>query len=247
MPTTACKKHYKENRDCLLTALRRNFGEIGVSGEGSGLHLLWRLPPGVSDAASVEALARRRRIGVYSLASGGATALTPSLLERRALVIGFGALLPKQIEQGVDRLSEIVDDTIDDPSTDVTQFLVRVPGAPMRAPRPRSRTPAHLDSRFRQPALPDRLPLPRLMRARTKGAAGTMARVTSIYRYPVKGLSPEPLGRVESRRASPCRTTANSLWRGRARPSTGRIRNGEEGTVRDADARRGSRPGLNPH
>jgi len=193
------RAHYKENRDCLLTALRRNFGEIGVSGEGSGLHLLWRLPPGVSDAASVEALARRRRIGVYSLASGGATALTPSLLERRALVIGFGALLPKQIEQGVDRLSEIVDDTIDDPSTDVTQFLVRVPGAPMRAPRPRSRTPAHLDSRFRQrAALPDRSRArASLMRARTKGAAGTMARVTSIYRYPVKGLSPEPLGRVE--------------------------------------------------
>ena len=199
------RAHYKENRDCLLTALRRNFGEIGVSGEGSGLHLLWRLPPGVSDAASVEALARRRRIGVYSLASGGATALTPSLLERRALVIGFGALLPKQIEQGVDRFSEIVDDTIDDPSTDVTQFLVRVPGAPMRAPRPRSRTPAHLDSRFRQrAALPDRSRArASLMRARTKGAAGTMARVTSIYRYPVKGLSPEPLGRVEVEAGQP--------------------------------------------
>ena len=98
-------------------------------------------------------MARRRRIGVYSLASGGATALTPSLLERRALVLGFGALLPKQIEQGVDRLSEIIDDTIDDPSTDVTQFLVRVPGVPMprsgcAAGRPRIWTPVSASERL---------------------------------------------------------------------------------------------------
>ena len=201
------RAHYKENRDCLLAALRRNFGEIGISGEVGGLHLLWRLPPGVSDAASVEALARRRRIGVYSLASAGATALMPSLLERRALVLGFGALLPKQIEQGVDRLSEIIDDTIDDPSTDVTQFLVRVPGAPMRAPRPRGRTPAHLDFRFRQrAALPDRSRArASLLRARRKGRPRTMAGVTSIYRYPVKGLSPEPLDQAEIEAGRPLR------------------------------------------
>jgi GntR family transcriptional regulator/MocR family aminotransferase len=37
----ACvRAHYKENRDYLLSALRRNFGEISISGEGSGLHLL---------------------------------------------------------------------------------------------------------------------------------------------------------------------------------------------------------------
>ncbi len=79
------RAHYKENRDCLLAALRRNFGEIGVSGEGSGVHLLWRLPPGVSDAASVEALARaapdrrlyprfRRRDGAHAVAARAAGA-----------------------------------------------------------------------------------------------------------------------------------------------------------------------------
>jgi hypothetical protein len=35
----------------------------------------------------------------------------------------FGAGTPKQIDQGIDLLSEIIDHTIDDPSTDVTRFL----------------------------------------------------------------------------------------------------------------------------
>ena len=100
-PRRARPRALRENRDCLLAALRRNFGEVGVSGEGSGLHLLWRLPPGRS----------RRRVGrgagaaargsaSIRLASGGATVLTPSLLERRALVIGFGALPPQADRAG---------------------------------------------------------------------------------------------------------------------------------------------------
>ena len=197
----------------------------------AGCICLWRLPPGVSDAASVEALARRRRIGVYSLASAGATALTPSLLERRALILGFGALLPKQIEQGVDRLSEIIDDTIDDPSTDVTQFLVRVPGAPMRALRPRGRTPAHLDSRFRQrAALPDRS---RARASLTASAEEGKGRDNGggDQHLSISGEGTEPRaarsGRI-SRPAGRCRMIANSRWRGRPRPSIGTIRNGRK-------------------
>ncbi len=52
---TRVRAHYLENRDVLIAALKRNFGEGGISGEGGGLHLLWRLPPGVPDAAVVEA------------------------------------------------------------------------------------------------------------------------------------------------------------------------------------------------
>jgi GntR family transcriptional regulator/MocR family aminotransferase len=201
------RAHYKENRDCLLTALRRNFGDVSVSGEGSGLHLLWHLPPGIPDAASIEALARRHRIGVYSLASGGAAAISASLMERRALLLGFGSLLPKQIDQGIDRLSEIIDDTIDDPATDVTEFLVGVPQRPASVPRTRNRAASHLDSRFRhRPALPNR-PSPRasLARQSANGAAPSMALVTSIYRYPVKGLSAQPLAQADLEAGKPLR------------------------------------------
>jgi GntR family transcriptional regulator/MocR family aminotransferase len=58
------RAHYLENRDALIAALKRNFGEGGISGEGGGLHLLGRLAPGVPDAGVVEAMAARRRIGV---------------------------------------------------------------------------------------------------------------------------------------------------------------------------------------
>ena len=192
------RAHYLENRDVLIAALKRNFGEGGISGEGGGLHLLWRLPPGVPDAGVVEAMAARRQIGVYSLPSGGAVSMVPSLLDRRALMIGFGSVTPKQIDQGVDLLSEIIDDAIDDPTTDVTEFLVRLPEAPTLAPRRRARTSAHLDSQFRhRPALPkgspSRASSPRL----GSGAARRMAQVVSIYRYPVKGLSAEALSRAQ--------------------------------------------------
>ena len=57
------RTEYRERRDHLIEALRRNFGDVEISGEASGLHVFWQLPPGVPDAATVEALgpARPRR------------------------------------------------------------------------------------------------------------------------------------------------------------------------------------------
>ena len=46
--------HYKETRDHLLAALRRNFGDVSVTGEAGGLHLVWYLPAEVPNAAVVE-------------------------------------------------------------------------------------------------------------------------------------------------------------------------------------------------
>ena len=143
-------------------------------------------------------MAARRRIGVYSLPSGGAVSIVPSLLDRRALMIGFGSVTPKQIDQGVDLLSEIIDDAIDDPTTDVTEFLVRLPEAPTLIPRRRARASAHLDSRFRRrPALPKSSTARASSLRSGSGAARLMAQVVSIYRYPVKGLSAEALSRAQ--------------------------------------------------
>ena len=41
------RAHYKETRDHLLAALRRNFGDVSVTGEAGGSHLVWYLPAGV--------------------------------------------------------------------------------------------------------------------------------------------------------------------------------------------------------
>ncbi|HTW54166.1 MAG TPA: aminotransferase class I/II-fold pyridoxal phosphate-dependent enzyme [Stellaceae bacterium] len=192
----ACS-HYRETRDILLAALRRNFGDVTVSGESSGLHLVWYLPAGVPNAAVVEGLARSARIGVYSFVSAGAYVWRRSPSIERGLVLGYGALSHKQIEQGIARLSDTIDDAIDDPRADVSELLVRatVPLPPIQSGGKRAR---YLDPRFRsQPALATRSRRRNSLAHRIdRPAGGPMIDVTRLYRYPIKGLSAQPLVRV---------------------------------------------------
>ena len=47
------------------------------------------------------------------------------MLTQRGLILGYAALSRKQIEQGIARLSDAIDDAIDDPSANVSKLLVR--------------------------------------------------------------------------------------------------------------------------
>ena len=85
--------------------------------------MLWQLPPGVPDAVTVEALALRARVGVYSLASARVHFRRQTALTSRAIILGYAALSQKQIEKGVARLSDAIDDAIDDPATDMTALF----------------------------------------------------------------------------------------------------------------------------
>jgi GntR family transcriptional regulator/MocR family aminotransferase len=192
------RARYKDSRNSLLASLRRHFGDVDVSGEAGGLHVFWQLPPGVPNAMVVEALARRARIGVYSLPSGGAYDAHPSRLTQRGIILGYASLSPKQIEQGIARLSDVVDEALDDPHANVNAlFAEQVP--PPRPPiQPLGKAPAHLASNFRQqPALRAR---PRRRASSTHSIAreggSPMPVVSSIYRYPIKGLSAQPLSSV---------------------------------------------------
>jgi GntR family transcriptional regulator/MocR family aminotransferase len=188
---------YKESRDTLIAALRRNFGDVSVTGEASGLQLVWYLPPGVPNAAIVEGLARRARIGVYSFPSGGAYVARASTLTQRGLVLGYAALSRKQIEQGIARLSDTIDDAVDDPSADVNALLVRA-SVPAPAPLNTARKARYLDPNFlRQPALTERRRRRRhLAFGAVRQAGNVMVAVSKIYRYPIKGLSAQPLSAV---------------------------------------------------
>jgi GntR family transcriptional regulator / MocR family aminotransferase len=175
---------YKENRDTLLAALRRHFGDVTVSGQQAGLHLLWHLPPGVPDAQMLEAVARRVRIGLYPFGLGGVHDAQATVLSQRAIILGYAALQPKQIEQGVARLSDAIDDALELPSSGLLQAACpRSPAADWRGP--------YLASTFVQkPALRSR---PRRdassQRMRTTQEALPMPVIAEIYRYPIKGLS----------------------------------------------------------
>jgi GntR family transcriptional regulator / MocR family aminotransferase len=192
------RSHYKESRDCLIATLRGHFGDVWLDGDKGGLHVLWHLPPGVPDAVTVEALAQRVRLGVYSLASARVHFQRRTHLTNRAIVLGYAALSKKQIEKGIARLSDVIDDAIDDPSTDMTAFFADQFARPM-APSQRLPASKSLAPRFRQqPALRALAPR-RAVSARPilRQGAVPMPVLKNIYRYPIKGLSAQPLTRID--------------------------------------------------
>jgi GntR family transcriptional regulator / MocR family aminotransferase len=183
------RAYYRDSRDILLASLRRHFGDVTVSGDGAGQHVLWQLPAGVPDAATLETLARRVRVGVYSLNAADATESPPALLTRRGLVLGYAGLTPRQIEQGIARLSDAIDDALDR-RHDFVEELLAPPAPP---------PPAHPAPRFRhRPAL-RKPPPPRAFSRRSALREGgtTMPVLRGLYRYPIKGLSPQPVPGIE--------------------------------------------------
>ena len=195
------RAHYRDSRDCLVAALRRNFGDVLLDGLAGGLHVLWHLPPGIPDAVTVETLAQRARVGVYSLSSARVHVQQRTALTGRAIILGYAALSPKQIEKGIARLSDAIDDAIDDPSTDMAA-LFSDQFAPPLSSTPRKN---HLAPRVRQqPALrrtaPHRASSNNII-LRQGGAP--MPVLKNIYRYPIKGLSAQPLASVELQSRKP--------------------------------------------
>jgi len=196
---------YRERRDHLLAALQRHFGDVEISGDTGGLHLFWHLPAGVPDAATVEALGRRARVGVYSLPSANVCDPSAGVLSRRGIMLGYAGLTPKQIEQGIARLSDAVDDALDGHRIEFGDLLAWRPSVSRASPRPVARRAAKPAPWFRQkPALP--APAPRRADSRAtiaEGASAPMPVVTGLYRYPVKGLSPQPVETVPVQAGKP--------------------------------------------
>ncbi len=183
------RTHYRDSRDGLLASLRRHFGDVTVSGESAGQHLLWHLPSGVPDGATLEGLARRARVGVYTLAAAGASETPASWLTQRGLVLGYAALTQHQIEQGVARLSDAIDDALDRRHEFVEELLAPPPPLPSAQPVPRFR---------HRPALRAKvLPLAFSRQLLTKEGRGSMRVLRGLYRYPIKGLSPQSVPGIE--------------------------------------------------
>ncbi len=185
---------YRQRRDVLLAALSRHFGDVEVSGEAGGMHLFWQLPPGVPDAATVEALARRARVGVYSLDSGNVYDPLAGLVARRGVIVGYAGLTPKQIEQGIARLSDAVDDALDGHRIGFGELLSYRPAPPRAASGLVRRHGGKPAPSFRQkPALPSPAPRRAGSPATETRINAPMPAITSLFRYPIKGLSPQPL------------------------------------------------------
>src|SRR5262249_11442799 len=122
-------------------------------------------------------------------------------LTSRAIILGYAALSAKQIEKGIARLSDAIDDAIDDPATDMMAlFSDQFARLPSTAPsRP------HLAPRYRQQPALRQLPPRRAFSGKPIARQGIspMAVLKHIYRYPIKGLSAQPLSRVELQAKKP--------------------------------------------
>jgi GntR family transcriptional regulator/MocR family aminotransferase len=195
------RSHYKENRDCLVAALQRNFGDVVVDGYSGGLHILWHLPPGIPDAVTVETVAHGARVGVYSLYSARVHFKKRNALTSRAIVLGYASLSPKQIEKGIARLSDAIDDAIDDPTTDMTALFSDQFAPPMA----HNSSNQYLAPRYRHPPALRRSTLRRAFSKTITARQGSaqMSVLKHIYHYPIKGLSAQPLSRVELQAKKP--------------------------------------------
>jgi GntR family transcriptional regulator/MocR family aminotransferase len=96
---------YLSRRNATLQALKRHFGENEVVGSDAGMHLVWRLPSHLPNAAEIETRALTVGVGVYTLNSGAALNLTDPKFGDRHLVLGFAALSECEIELGIARLA----------------------------------------------------------------------------------------------------------------------------------------------
>lgn len=103
---------YKARRDRLVAALRKNFEMPVILGGESGLHLVWRLPPGFPNARKIQVMAREQGIGVYALSSGAAYDFDTKARDDM-LVFGYSSLTEAQIEDAVGRLRLLLDEFAD--------------------------------------------------------------------------------------------------------------------------------------
>ena len=96
---------YEERQRVLVDAARRELaGRLDVQPLDAGMHLVGWLPDGTDDAAVAERAAER---GVYVVPLSRCAAAKPS---RPGLLLGYAALTPAQIREGVRKLASVLTD-----------------------------------------------------------------------------------------------------------------------------------------
>jgi GntR family transcriptional regulator/MocR family aminotransferase len=96
---------YRERRDCLVEALQQHFGAVELSGQDSGMHVTWRLPQHLPDAAELQRVAEAQGVGIYSLQSGAAYDFEGCAYSRSAVMLGYSSLSERQIREGIRRVA----------------------------------------------------------------------------------------------------------------------------------------------
>ncbi len=103
------RESYRQRRDALVAAVDELIAGASISGLEAGHHALLRLPPGVDEEQVVAGAAAEgvvvRGLGEYRITADDET---PGRVLSPALVIGFGNVTPRQIQQGIGVLSALI-------------------------------------------------------------------------------------------------------------------------------------------
>jgi GntR family transcriptional regulator/MocR family aminotransferase len=97
---------YRLRRDTLIGELRRAFGTgVEITGEDSGLHLVWKLAEDFPSADELSARARKLGVGLYTPARAGAIEIGAGSAPERRLLMGYSALTPTEIVVAVKKIA----------------------------------------------------------------------------------------------------------------------------------------------
>lgn len=108
------RRNYLERRDCLIDALRKNFGDVDLRGIASGTHLTWRLSDDFANADECTDRARTQGVAVYTLTTStldGTDCIVDAdhLLDwDRYLLLGFGSMRVSAIPEAVARIARAI-------------------------------------------------------------------------------------------------------------------------------------------
>jgi len=102
----AARRRQRSRRDALVAAVAAELDGARVEGAAAGLHAVVRLPRSV-DAAALTRAALARDVGVYPLSVFAADPPPRTM----ALVLGYGALPPATVAEGVRRIAAALEET----------------------------------------------------------------------------------------------------------------------------------------
>lgn len=106
------RRTYLSRRDCLVSELKRHFGNVQLSGLEGGMHLVWHLPETFPEGIEVQQIALNAGIGVYSLAAAAAHDFGKKGYRERTLLFGYSSTPEEKIINGIERLAAAINESL---------------------------------------------------------------------------------------------------------------------------------------
>lgn len=97
------RKLYAAKRNALVDAIAQHAPDVQITGLAAGFHAIAHLPPGTSEAVTIERAAARG-VGLYGISPNRST----HAIDPPQLVLGFGNLTERAIMEGITTIADIL-------------------------------------------------------------------------------------------------------------------------------------------